>query len=99
MVSEDQGTKNNDLIIAVSEHARKPVSGRVAVLSDRKADIACGAVIAVFLAALPFFFCMAVMAHWLPFNHTYIHPRAARYWRCAMLSGETCRVLMGLINY
>ncbi|CAI6087507.1 unnamed protein product [Clonostachys chloroleuca] len=25
MVGEDQGTKNNDLIIAVSEHARKPV--------------------------------------------------------------------------
>ncbi|CAG9946622.1 unnamed protein product [Clonostachys rosea f. rosea IK726] len=25
VVSEDQGTKNSDLIIAVSEHARKPV--------------------------------------------------------------------------
>lgn len=25
MVGEDQGTKNNDLIIAASEHARKPV--------------------------------------------------------------------------
>jgi ABC-type cobalamin transport system permease subunit len=61
-------------------------------LPDRKADIA------VFLAALLFFFCMAVMVWCLSFS-TYIHPRAARYWRCEMLSGEAYRVLKGLINY